>query len=246
MKPMNRFMAYSIMALAALVGGGSLLLFGFFIIIGPVTIIRLNVSECQMFLWDGLLSILFFIQHSGMVRVSFRDRLSSFVPSRYHPSIYAVASGVTLMAVVLLWQTSPTTLVQLQGPLRWLPRVVTLLVIAGFAWGFRTLALFDTFGLVPLMARPRGNEPRTPALIVRGPYLWLRHPLYFFTMVLIWAGPDMRSDRLLFNLLWTLWIVLASFLEERDLVVAFGDAYRNYQKVVPMLIPWRGPAGRWL
>ncbi|MGE5257086.1 MAG: methyltransferase family protein [Hyphomicrobiales bacterium] len=246
MRPTNRFAAYFTIVFAALIGGGSLLFFGFFIIIGPVTIIRLDVSECQMFLWDGLLSILFFIQHSGMVRMSFRAWLSSLVPSRYHPSIYAIASGVTLIAVVLLWQTSPTSLVQLQGPLRWLPRAVTLLVIAGFVWGIRSLAFFDTFGLAPLMASSRGKDLQSPTLVVRGPYLWLRHPLYFFSIVLIWSVPDIRSDRLLFNLLWTLWIVLASLLEERDLVVAFGDAYRNYQKVVPMLLPWRGPAGRGL
>jgi len=241
---MYRFAAYSAMAFATLIGGGSLLLFGGFILIGPVPIIRLDASERQMLLWDGLLSMAFFVQHSVMVRASFRAWLSSLVPSRCHAPIYAIASGITLTAVVLLWQTSPTVLFQFQGPLRWLPRAVSLLAIAGFIWGFRALALSDTFGWVPLMARSRGTQLHPPALVVRGPYLWLRHPLYFFTLVLIWSVPDMSSDRLLFNSLWTLWIIVASFLEERDLVVAFGDEYRNYQKFVPMLLPWRGPAGR--
>lgn len=232
------------MVFAALVGGGSLLLFGIFIIIGPVTIIRLDASERQVLLWDGLLSILFFVQHSGMVRASFRAWLSSVVSSRYHPSIYAIASGVTLTAVALLWQPAHTVLFQLQGPLRWLPRAASLLAAAGFAWGFRALAFFDTFGLAPFMTRFREKNLQPPSLVIRGPYLWLRHPLYFFTIVLIWSVPDVSSDRLLFNLLWTLWIVIASFLEERDLVVAFGEPYRNYQKTVPMLLPWRGPAGR--
>jgi len=241
---MYRFAAYSAMALATLVGGGSLLFLGYFIIIGPVAIIRFDASEPQMLLWDGLLSLLFFVQHSGMIRASFRTWLSSVAPKGYHPLIYAIASGVTLTAVMLLWQTPQTVLFQFQGLLRWLPRAVSLLAIAGFVWGFRALALFDTFGLVPLMARSRGKDLQPPTLVVRGPYLWLRHPLYFFTMVLIWSVPDMSSDRLLFNSLWTFWIVVASFLEERDLVVAFGDEYRNYQEIVPMLLPWRGPAGR--
>lgn len=241
---MNRFAAYFVMALATLIGGGSLLLFGIFIVIGPVTLIRLDVSEGQMLLWDGLLSMVFFVQHSGMVRASFRTWLSSIVPSGYHSSIYAIASGVSLTAVVLLWQTPQTVLFQFQGPLRWLPRAVSLLAVAGFAWGGRALALFDPLGLASVMAHLRKRHFQPPNLVVRGPYLWLRHPLYFFTMVLIWSVPDVSSDRLLFNMLWTLWIVIASFLEERDLVVAFGERYRNYQKIVPMLLPWRGPAGR--
>lgn len=241
---MNRFAAGLIMILATLIGGGSLLLCGIFIIIGPVPIIRFDASGHQMLLWDGFLSMLFFVQHSGMVRASFRRRLSSIAPSRYHPSLYAIASGVTLTAVLLFWQTPQTLLFQLQGPLRWLPRAVSVLAIAGFIWGIRSLASFDTFGLAPFMARSRGKDLPPPHLVVRGPYRWLRHPLYFFTMVLIWSVPDMSSDRLLFNSLWTLWIVMASFLEERDLVVAFGEPYRKYQKAVPMLLPWRGPAGR--
>jgi protein-S-isoprenylcysteine O-methyltransferase Ste14 len=241
---MNRFGAYAMMVLAALIGGGSLLLFGIFILIGPVAVIRFDASEAWMLVWDGLLSMVFFVQHSGMIRASFRSWLSSLVPSRCHPSIYAIASGVTLTAVMLLWQTPQTVLFQLQRPLRWLPRAVSLLGAAGFIWGFRALASFDAFGLVPLLRRSQGKDVQAPKLVVRGPYLWLRHPLYFFMLVLIWSVPELSSDRLLFNLLWTLWIVFASFLEERDLVAAFGEPYRNYQKIVPMLLPWRGPAGR--
>jgi protein-S-isoprenylcysteine O-methyltransferase Ste14 len=45
-------------------------------------------------------------------------------------------------------------------------------------------------------------------------------------------------DRLLYNVLWSIWVVIGTFLEERDLVVDFGEPYRDYQRKVPMLIPW--------
>jgi protein-S-isoprenylcysteine O-methyltransferase Ste14 len=197
-------------------------------------------------MWDGFLSLLFFIQHSGMIRASFRNRISSVIPSDYHPAVYSILSGVVLTGVVILWQTSQTVLFQIEGPLRALPRAISLLAIFGFVWGVRALRTFDPFGRIPAVVRLRGGQLRPPSFDLGGPYLWVRHPLYFFTLVLIWTAPVISSDRLLFNVLWTLWIVLGSHLEEKTLVTEFGERYRHYQKTVPMLLPWRGPVGRGL
>ena len=243
---MNRFAAYSVIVLAHLIGGGSLLAFGAFIIDGPFVIIRFGASEAQGLLWDGFLSLLFFVQHSGMIRPSFRIWLSIAIPPHYHPAIYAIASGTVLTIVVLLWQTSQTVLFEIQSPLRLLLRAISLLAIAGFIWGIHALRTFDPFGRVPITFRLRGKQRRPPHFVLRGPYFWVRHPLYFCMLVLIWSTPDVTADRLLFNLLWTFWIVLGSYFEERDLVAEFGETYRHYQKTVPMLIPWRGPVGRGL
>jgi len=229
------------MVLAVVIGGGSLLLFGVLLLIGPISIIRFDASEFQILLWDGLLSILFFVQHSGMIRTSFRTRLAPIIPPHYHPATYAIASGIALAAFVLLWQPSQTVLYQAEGMLRLLARAISILAILGFVGGVRALRSFDTFGLVPIKVHLRGKQLRPPNFIVRGPYLWIRHPLYFFMIVLIWSTPDVSSDRLLFNVLWTLWIVVGSYLEERDLVAEFGERYRHYQKTVPMLFPRRFP-----
>jgi protein-S-isoprenylcysteine O-methyltransferase Ste14 len=77
------------------------------------------------------------------------------------------------------------------------------------------------------------------SFVVKGPYRWVRHPLYLFMTLMIWSCPDLTADRLLFNGLWTVWIVIGSILEERDLVLEFGDVYREYQQTVPMFIPRR-------
>ena len=229
------------MAIAILIGGGSLLLFGVFLVIGPITIVRFYASEHQVLLWDGLLSILFFIQHSGMIRTSFRTWLAPIIPRHYHPSTYAITSGIVLTAVVLHWQPSQTVLYQVEGLLRLLARAVSVFAIVGFSWGVWALRNFDTFGLNPIRAYLRGRQLRAPNFVVRGPYLWVRHPLYFFMLVLIWSAPDVSLDRSLFNVLWTLWVVLGTYLEEKDLVAEFGEKYRHYQKTVPMLFPWRFP-----
>ena len=75
------------------------------------------------------------------------------------------------------------------------------------------------------------------SFVVKGPYRWVRHPLYLFMILMIWSSPNLTMDRLLFNGLWTVWIVIGSILEERDLIFEFGDVYREYQQRVPMFIP---------
>jgi protein-S-isoprenylcysteine O-methyltransferase Ste14 len=231
------------MVLAILIGGGSLFVFGAFLVAGPFTIFRLNISEPQALLLDGFLSMVFFLQHSGMIRSSFRTSLSSTIPDHYYAATYAIASGTTLIAIVLSWQPSNTIVFEMQG-LPALPfRAAFLLAIAGFIWGIWALKGFDPFGRFSIAAHLGGKQPRAPRFTVRGPYLWVRHPLYFFMLVLIWATPAMSTDRLLFNVLWTGWLVIGSHLEERDLVAEFGDTYRHYQDTVPMLLPWRGSIG---
>ena len=75
-------------------------------------------------------------------------------------------------------------------------------------------------------------------LRMSGPYRYVRHPFYFCCLVLFWSCPNLTFDRLLYNVVWSIWLVVGTFLEERDLVMDFGDQYRDYQRKVPMLIPW--------
>jgi len=243
-RPHPSVVARTVAALAVLFGGGSLVLFGVFLILRPIPLVRFAWSPAVALRWDAALSAIFFLQHSGMVRRAFTDRLARWLAPDYHRAVYALASGLALGAVVLLWQPTGPLLGELPGALRWVPRVADGLALAGFVWAVKSLRHFDTFGVAPLVAPRPDQTPPGAQLVWRGPYRWVRHPLYFLMFVLIWSTPSLTADRLLFNVLWTGWIVVGAHLEERDLVVEFGDGYRTYQATVPMLFPWRGPLRR--
>lgn len=237
MAALKRFTAYVIICLAVFFGSGSLIIFLLFLLTGSPELISPDFCASEVLWWNAGLSVAFFIQHSGMVRRSFRQRLSRFLPEEYEGAIYAIISGIVLLAVVVLWQKSSPFFTVPGGVFRWLFYVVYVLSFAGFIWGSRSLKVFDPQGLKPILGRLRGKRPRPVLLSVRGPYRWVRHPLYLFMILMIWSCPDLTSDRLLFNGLWTVWIVIGSILEERDLVLEFGDAYREYKRGVPMFIP---------
>ncbi len=92
-----------------------------------------------------------------------------------------------------------------------------------------------------LQGRP---DPRdAPHLVTTGIYGWVRHPLYFEALVLIWLSPVMTLNALAFNAGATLYFWIGSIFEERKLVAEFGDAYREHQRRVPRLLPRRPAAG---
>jgi len=228
--------------LAVVLGGGSLLAFIWFLLAGPPGWVELGFARPGVLLVDAGLCLAFFVQHSGMVRKSFRLRLARVVPAEWHGALYALVAGITLLALVLLWQESGPAL-DPPSAVRWLLRAAGLASLGGIVWAVRALPSLDPFGIEPIVHPQRGTEPRRQRLSLQGPYRWVRHPTYFFALGLIWSYPYPTADRLLFNLLWTTWMWVGTVLEERDLVDAFGDAYRQYQRGVPMLIPYRIPRG---
>jgi len=226
-------------AMAVVAGTGS---FGLFAWDARPTLVPLMWPPGAALAWDAFLSLVFFVQHSGMVRRSFRARLASVLPARYDGAFYATTSGLTLLLVVCLWQRVDIPVFRLEGAARWIAVAgsfvaAAFLVISGYA----VRRTFDLLGLRPIRAHLRGEAPRATPFFVAGPYRWVRHPLYSCILALLWARPEMMADALLLSILWSGWIVVGTVLEERDLVADFGDVYRRYQQRVPMLVPWRGP-----
>jgi len=149
------------MALAVMTGVASI---GLFAWDARPTFVPLGWPPRAALAWDAFLSLVFFAQHSGMVRRPFRARLARVLPARYDGAFYAICSGLTLTLVVVLWQRVDTPVFRLEGVVRWIAVALSgfaaaLLVISGYAVR-RTL---DIFGLRPIRAHLRGRPlPSAP------------------------------------------------------------------------------------
>ena len=65
----------------------------------------------------------------------------------------------------------------------------------------------------------------------------MRHPIQLGVLLLLWGTGTMSHDRLAWALLGTVYVLSALPLEEQDLLVEFGEAYRRYRQEVPRLLP---------
>jgi len=229
--------AYVIILISCIIGQASLLALGAFLFYGSFELIHTGFGEAGKLAADAFLALLFPLQHSIMIRRKFRDRLVRSVRAEYHGILFTIASGVVMLVILAFWQKSAYTVFSFEGIFRWLPRAAYFLSIAGLSWGALSILPFDPFGFYSIIYSLRGTTPPPVQLAIRGPYRYVRHPLYLFSIIMIWSCPDITADRLVFNILWTLWVIIGARFEERDLVATFGDAYRDYQQKIPMLVP---------
>ena len=233
----SRFIQYFLISATGLIGGGSFVLFLIFLYVGSFNWVNFGWKEPIVLALDALLCFAFFLQHSTMIRKSFKNRVSKFSPAHYHGAFYSISSGTILFILMIFWQDSHHYVFNLQEGVRTLFRIIFFSSVGLMVWGCLALRSFDFFGIEPIVANIKGTRSVPIPFVVRGPYRWVRHPLYLAMLLMIWSCPDVTMDRFLFNILWTVWIVVATVLEERDLVDGFGEDYLDYQRNVPMLFP---------
>jgi methanethiol S-methyltransferase len=197
----------------------------------------------------GLLG-LFAIQHSLMARPYFKRWLTQFIPASAERSTYVLFSSLALITLFSFWEPIGGMAWDISDPVS---RVV-LYSLFGFGWSLVLISTFlinhfDLFGLRQVWLQLRGRPYTALRFGTPGPYKLIRHPLYLGWFIAFWATPTMSVTHLVFALATTAYILMAIQLEERDLIDALGDDYRQYRERVPMLIPspralkFRGASG---
>ncbi len=187
---------------------------------------------------DALLLGLFAIQHSVMARYGFKQRWTSVVSWYLERSTFVLAASLALAVLLWQWRPIPAMVWDLRG-------TAIGSVLGGLFWvGWAILLLstflidhFELFGLEQVWSYVKGREFHRPAFKAPLFYQWVRHPIYLGFVIAFWSAPAMTMGHLLFSVATTGYIMVGIYFEERDLVRAYGDAYRDYQRQVPMLVP---------
>ncbi|MEA3335109.1 MAG: isoprenylcysteine carboxylmethyltransferase family protein [Chloroflexota bacterium] len=183
--------------------------------------------------WAGLHSLLAAFDLKSRARRRFGPGAD-----RWYRLAYNVISALTLLPLFLLLAALPDKMLySISSPWNWFMRAGQALALLGLLLAFLQTNPAQFLGLSQL-ANDGSNEAES--LVIHGFYCRVRHPLYFFSILLVWLTPTMTINWLLACILITLYFYLGSLHEERRLLAEFGDAYADYQCRVPMLIPRPG------
>lgn len=188
----------------------------------------------------AVLWILWCVVHSGMISVTATGYLKRRLGRRFciYRLVFNLVAVATLMPVIAFERS-------LQGPILfrwegfWILFQVLLLISAVllFLAGAKHYDLLQFSGLRQLKTGSSHNAlTETGELDPTGILHITRHPWYLGAILFIWTR-DVNTSALVTNIILTLYLIVGTVLEERKLLIEYGEDYRRYQKSVSMLIP---------
>jgi len=147
-------------------------------------------------------------------------------------NLFGVISFLPVLALPALLPDQ--TLYTIPTPWSYLALAGQAAAVVMLAVGVMQTGAWKFLGLQQAFA-PENQSP--PRLVLTGLYRWVRHPLYTAGLLFIWLIPVMTANLLALNIGLTIYLIVGALFEERKLVREFGEAYLQYRKVTPMLIP---------
>ncbi len=174
--------------------------------------------------------------HSWLARAGVKAWVAQRSP-RFAPAYRLVYNGLAVLLLAPpLWLTARTP-----GAVIWdVPSAVAwpaaAIAVAGFVWSLRWYDMGEFIGLRQWRRRD-GRE--LEGFVLSPLHRYVRHPWYSLGLLLLWTR-DLNAAWLATAITVTVYVVIGSRMEERQLIARHGDAYRRYRARVPGLIPWPG------
>jgi protein-S-isoprenylcysteine O-methyltransferase Ste14 len=182
--------------------------------------------------------IAYFALHSALASLTIKRKVATAWPGLmpwYRLGFNLLSSLLILPILWLSWLDPGPSLWRWQGAAAWLANGLAIAALLGFWLSLKHYDMQEFLGLRQLRHKVRKIEDQEH-LRISPFHRFVRHPWYFFGLVLLWTR-DMSATTLLTSVLVTLYFVIGSRMEERKLLVYHGDAYRRYMARVPALIP---------
>lgn len=189
-----------------------------------------------------VLWIAYFILHSLLASLTIKEwvqkKWSKFTP------FYRIAFNILSLVLLIIpmgymYANRGAPLWQWPGSIYWLANGITVVALIGFIGSIRYYDMREFFGFKQITDN-NTNIHDQETLKISPFHRYVRHPWYFFILIIIWCR-EMDSMYLTSAILLSVYIIVGSKLEEKKLLKYHGEVYRIYSKKVPGIIPrpWR-------
>ena len=189
------------------------------------------------YVYYGLLWFSFGFLHSILARENVKSILAPFFGKTYRLSynLFSVFHIGLIYFIGLLIFRDPYSF-QYNHFFDFFLYSVQIIGVVALILALRTYNLGFFSGMKQLSG---GNEATEVKLTFSFYHHFVRHPLYTASFLILWG--NVRSDFDLMNAMYgSVYLIIGTFFEERQLVRTFGHPYQEYRKRVPVFIPYKG------
>ena len=184
----------------------------------------------------AILWTLYCVVHSLLastnVKIYLERKLGYFF--NYYRLSYSLFATITLALLVYYQYSIQSVLLFSSSMVGYIALI--LFVIPGFI--LMTVSIYKYFRLLSGI-RSLYHKKQLSILRITGIHKYMRHPLYSGTILFIsgifFIFPILSN--FIAVLIITIYVILGIRLEEKKLLLEFGDSYKAYRSKVPMLIP---------
>jgi methanethiol S-methyltransferase len=180
--------------------------------------------------------------HSQLASIGFKNFLHRAIGDgfmRFYRLFYNIFAVISLAPVLYLAVSTPNKILyEVPAPWKYI-----MLAGQGLSALLLVVAVLQTDILSFAGLRQLIEEEKMANLVTTGLYHAVRHPLYTFSLLILWLSPSMTTNSLAVYLALTLYVLVGITFEERKLVREYGKAYVDYRSTTPMLLPrleWSG------
>jgi len=196
----------------------------------------------QDYIMLALLWVAYCVIHSALISISVTDFFKRALGEKYrfYRLFFNIFSVGTLIPLLLYshparWRTE--LLFTWEGYMRIIQYGFIALAAVLAITGARHYNMFQFVGIQQILkGRAGGAMTESGEFDSSGVLGVVRHPWYLAVLILLWAR-DLNVARFIINMVLSVYLVIGTLLEERKLVLEFGEKYKAYQRQVSMLIP---------
>jgi methanethiol S-methyltransferase len=190
-----------------------------------------------LFLWTGYVAL-----HSYLISTRFTNLMIRMLKEYYafYRLFYVLLSFILLIPLLnYSGQIDDKVIITYESPYSIIRYILTwaslLMFFYAFFFNYDSLSFFGIRQIMHFRKEVKTNP--SEAIKKNGLLGIMRHPMYLALLIYIWCQTFRMID-IYVNALLTVYVIIGTILEEKKLVLEFGDAYVKYQKEVPMLIPF--------
>ena len=174
------------------------------------------------------------------VKSYLRQNFTGILP--FYRLIYNFISLLIIYLFYIYLPQPDLTIYDLIKPFDFIILGFQFLSLLGFIWCFKYFSFKEFVGISQIKRWYKRNYNLNDldeklTLKIKGPYKYMRHPVYFFSIMFLIFRPTMDLTYLTLVIMFILYFYVGSYYEEKKLLEIFGEEYSEYQKAVPRMFP---------